>query len=118
MRREFFRDRLISVGAFSIRKLEAVIAWGSRVGNPPVFDASVFPWSRNIEINWSLIRRELDDILTTPEILPPFQEISKDQRVLTTDNRWLTYFFYAFGYRATKNCDRCPETARLVESIP
>src|SRR5258707_12007165 len=109
MDKSFLRDRLISVGAAFIRRLESIIAWGSRVGNPPVFESNLFPWAQNIEVNWNLIRRELDDVLSTPEVLPPFQEISKDQRTLTTDNRWLTYFFYAFGYKAAKNCNRCPE---------
>src|SRR5438045_2315394 len=99
MDQSFFRERLISTGAVFIRRLESVIAWGSRVGNPPVFETDVFPWAKDIEADWGLIRRELDDVLKTPENLPPFQEISKDQRVLTDDNRWLTYFFYAFGYR-------------------
>ena len=50
--------------------------------------------------------------------MPPFQEISPDQRRLTDDDKWKTFCLYAFGYRAERNCQRCPETIRLLESIP
>jgi beta-hydroxylase len=112
------RDRAINLGAAGIRRIESIIAWGSLVGNPPVFETSVFPWAGHVEADWELMRKELDEVLKNPDELPPFQEISKDQRHLSNDNQWLTYFFYAFGYKADRNCRRCPETTRLIESIP
>lgn len=27
-------------------------------------------------------------------------------------------FFYAFGYKSQKNCQQCPQTAKLLEKIP
>lgn len=116
--RMFVRDRVVDVGAVAIRKLENIIAWGSLVGNPPVFDPALFPWARNLEANWQSIRAELDEVLKNESDIPPFQEISRDQRKLSDDDRWKTYFLYAFGYKAESNCDRCPETTRLVETIP
>jgi aspartyl/asparaginyl beta-hydroxylase (cupin superfamily) len=116
--REEIRRRAVDVGAMFIRRLEGFIAWGSEVGNSPFFDESLFPWSRPFEKNWQLIRKELDDVMQNPEELPPFQEISKDQRRLSDDDRWKTYFFYAFGFKAERNCNRCPETTRLLETIP
>jgi beta-hydroxylase len=98
--------------------LEGAIAWGSKVGNPPVFDTEAFPWAREIEAHWEAMRQELDAVLADPDAVPPFQELSRDQRVLTNDDRWKTYFFYAFGFKAERNCDRCPVTTRMVERIP
>ena len=50
--------------------------------------------------------------------LPNFQDISKRQYRIANDNRWKTYFFKAFGFRAEGNCRRCPKTAALLDQIP
>jgi beta-hydroxylase len=106
------------MGALAIQRLERFIAWGSTVGNPPVFDNALFPWATAIEHEWPAVRAELDEVLRNIEDVPPFQEISRDQEHLSNDDRWKTYFFYAFGYKAQANCNRCPVTTRLVEQIP
>ena len=117
-RTTFFRDKAIDFGASVIRRLEGIIAWGSLVGNPAVFRPEVFPWARELEDGWTLIRAELEEVLKDSDSLPPFQEISRDQRRLTDDDRWKTYFFYAFGFKAERNCSRCPDTTRLIEQVP
>lgn len=108
----------VAVGARIIPQIERVIAWGSRIGNPAFFEPERFSWVAPLEANWSVIRRELDAMLEFREALPSFQDISTDQRVLTTDDRWKTLFFYAYGIKADGNCARCPETVRLVEAVP
>ena len=50
--------------------------------------------------------------------LPNFQDIQEEQRMLTEDDRWKIFGFYAYGVRADGNCQRCPRTAEIVESIP
>jgi aspartyl/asparaginyl beta-hydroxylase (cupin superfamily) len=50
--------------------------------------------------------------------IPSFQEISEENRVLTDDDRWKTFFFRAWGIRVPGNCARCPATAALLEQIP
>ncbi len=57
-------------------------------------------------------------MLQVHDQIPNFQDISVDQRAITTDNKWKTYFIYGFGYKAEKNCQRCPETTRLIEEVP
>jgi len=37
---------------------------------------------------------------------------------LPRSGRWKTFFFYGYGYRMDANCARCPETTRLIESVP
>ena len=50
--------------------------------------------------------------------LPNFQDISTDQYNLTDDDHWKTFFLYGYGFRSDANCRRCPETDRLVRTIP
>ena len=54
-----------------IRVFMGVVAWVerlnlkySKVGNPPIYDKAVFPWIREIEREWRLVRGELDHVLT------------------------------------------------------
>lgn len=82
------------------------------------FNTREFPWVQRIEDNWLTIRQELDTKLKALEAIPNFQDIQFEQKLLTDDNKWKTYILCAYGKRVEKNCNECPETARLVESIP
>jgi len=108
----------VAVGHRIIKQLERLIAGTSPLGDPEFFDPADFPWVRALEANWRTIRGELDGVLTRRERLPNFQDISTDQRSLTQDDRWKTFVLYGYGYKAPRNCARCPETARLVEQVP
>lgn len=102
------------------------IVWGldgyfgraSKVGDKPWYDATDFPWAEEIEREWRTIRVELEPLLARRQHLPNFQDLSKDQRYLSQDDGWKTYFFWAYGLKAFGNCRRCPETARIVKTIP
>lgn len=98
--------------------LERLIRRSSLVGNPTFFDTDDFPWIRTLEADWKAIRGELDRILEHREALPNFQDISKDQRAITKDDRWKTFFLYGFGLRSEAACAWCPETTRVLEQIP
>lgn len=111
---KFIKD----VGFKLIQLLERLIVHFSPHGDPAFFNPVAFPWTQSLEANWTAIRAELEDILEHREALPNFQDISEDQTAITTDNRWKTYFLYGFGYKAEKNCARCPETTRLIEQVP
>jgi aspartyl/asparaginyl beta-hydroxylase (cupin superfamily) len=112
------RDLLIDRGAACIRLLERLISWGSRIGNSTFLTGEEFPWAKRLEAGVPKMQRELAVVLERPEDVPNFQDLSKDQIHLSDDDKWKTYFFYAFGHRAERNCDTCPETAKLVESVP
>ncbi len=90
----------------------------SKVGDQPFYDAALFPWVPTLEANWQRIRAELDEVMRHREHLPNFQDISPDQIGLSQDDRWKTFFFYAYGVKADGNCRRCPETDRLLQQIP
>ena len=98
--------------------LEALITRASLVDNSPFLAPQDFPWVKVMEEHAPVIRRELEQVMQRPELLPNFQEISSDQRSITQDDRWKTYFLYGMGYKAEQNCARCPETTRLVEQVP
>lgn len=116
--REFAYNATINVGSRIIPRLEQAIRWGSLIGDPTFFDAGQFSWVAPLEAQWMTIRRELDGILEYWQALPSFQDISTDQRTITDDDRWKTFFLYAYGIKAEGNCARCPETARLVAAVP
>jgi beta-hydroxylase len=106
------------VGERALRRVNRAIARGSVLPDQPFFDPADFPWVPRLEDNWRLIRAELDQVLTYRDALPNFQDISTDQYSLTDDDRWKTYFLWGYGFKSEANCARCPDTTRLVESIP
>ncbi len=108
----------VAIGLWLIKRLEHAIRHYSAVDNTPFFEPRQFAWVPTLEANWEVIRQELEQVLQTPERLPNFQDISRDQLNITQDDRWKTFFLYGYGYRMDSNCARCPETTRLVESIP
>ncbi|MDZ8026296.1 MAG: aspartyl/asparaginyl beta-hydroxylase domain-containing protein [Nostoc sp. DedQUE01] len=113
-----FRDFLLKHGEKLLRSLESLIGEYSRIGNSTFFNSQDFSWVENVEANWMKIRDEMNQLLNQLDNIPNFQDISTDQVSITSDNRWKTYFFYAYGIKAEKNCQRCPETTRIIEQIP
>lgn len=116
--KERYRQLILTQGERFLRDLEARIGQASLIGNKPFFDPGLFSWSEDLEANWQVIRQELDVLLEKVTALPNFQDISRDQYSITQDNLWKTYFLYVYGFKAEKNCQKCPETTRLVEQIP
>ncbi|MGF1513232.1 MAG: aspartyl/asparaginyl beta-hydroxylase domain-containing protein [Elainellaceae cyanobacterium] len=114
-----------SISGFVVKRLEKIVPYiektvpaYSKVGDSVFFTPKQFPWAAFLEENWMTIRQELDGILERVDELPNFQDISKRQYRIANDNRWKTYFFWAFGFRAEGNCRRCPQTTALLEQIP
>lgn len=116
--RQKHKDLVVTQGERLVRGLEQFIARHSSVGDATFFDLHLFPWTTVLEEHWHLIRHELDAVLRDVNAIPNFQDISTDQLSITQDDRWKTFFFYAYGYKAQHNCDRCPHTTRLLEHIP
>jgi ornithine lipid ester-linked acyl 2-hydroxylase len=101
-----------------VTRLERLVPEYSLIGESVFFDKRLFPWAEKLEANWQVIRQELDRVMPYADLLPNFQDISPRQNAIANDDRWKTFFFCAFGYRSKKNCELCPETAKLLEQIP
>jgi ornithine lipid ester-linked acyl 2-hydroxylase len=89
-----------------------------RDGHRTFFESEEFPWVAGVESEWMAIRQELEPLMQHREEIPNFQDYSEGQRTLTQDDQWKTFFFYAFGNKEKENCERCPETVRILDKIP
>lgn len=101
-----------------VQKLESLVPKYSLVGDSIFFNTDQFPWAKELEADWQVIRKELDQVLQHVNALPNFQDIMPRQQRITQDDGWKTYYFYAFGFKAQKNCERCPETWKLLKQVP
>ncbi|MEB3230616.1 MAG: aspartyl/asparaginyl beta-hydroxylase domain-containing protein [Leptolyngbyaceae bacterium] len=101
-----------------IKKLESLVPQHSLVGDSAFFTTEQFPWALDLEANWTVIQQELEQIFERVDELPSFQDIMPRQQRISPDDGWKTYYFCAFGFVAQKNCDRCPETWKLIQNIP
>lgn len=113
-RKKFVKD----LGGKALWRIEKIMEKYSNVPTTPFLDPSQFEWTKSLEENWQVMRQELDQTLQNKEAIPNFQDISEDQKSITKDDNWKTYFLYGFGYKAQQNCERCPETTKLIESVP
>jgi hypothetical protein len=61
------------------------------------------PWAQELEANWQEILAELGTVLKRRDLIPNFQDISPEQRAITTDDKWnrLT---------STRSCTCCQGT--------
>jgi ornithine lipid ester-linked acyl 2-hydroxylase len=108
----------MTYGRKLLRQVHKWIGRASLIGDAPFFSAAQFPWAKDLENNWRVIREELDQVLEHREDLPNFQDISPDQKHLSKGNMWKTFFFFAYGLDAPANAARCPRTLTLLKAIP
>jgi len=112
------RQQLLHVGFKLLQQFERMIIKYSPHGNATFIEASEFQWTRNLEENWMEIRTELDEVLKYRDSIPNFQDISEDQKSITTDDKWKTFFLYGYGFQSDQNVKMCPKTAALLKNIP
>lgn len=77
----------------------------------------LFPFLNDLEANWKDILEELDNILynEVESNISYFQEWHEKD---IYEGRWEVFGLYWNGKKDTKNCELCPKTAAVVESIP
>jgi Aspartyl/Asparaginyl beta-hydroxylase len=98
------------------RFLEAVLFGGD--DDKTFFGSDTFPWVSKVEAEWMKIPRELETLMVRREKIPNFQDISEAQKSLTEGEHWKTFWFYLYGKKVDENCSHCPETVRVLQSIP
>ena len=118
MAREKAVELANEAGARVLHLMERAVVRSSLVPTTPFLPTTTFDWIPGLEAKADIIRKELDNVLTYRDELPNFQDISIDQASITADDGWKTYFFFAYGFRSAANCERCPETAALLDGIP
>lgn len=111
-------DYVVKYGAVAVRGLENWITKASLIPTDPFLDPAQFGWTDTLERNWKTIREELERVMVRQNELPNFQDISPDQKHLSGDDKWKTFFLFGYGFKAEANCRRCPRTTALLESIP
>ncbi len=114
LRREWCKKQ----GKRILRALFAYLGSQSLVGDPPVFDNSQFHWTKTLEINYAVIRSELETLLRMRKYIPFFHELSPDQQKISTGKNWRTFFLKGFGYETKQSWKRCPETMKVLNRIP
>ena len=114
-----FKNRMArKLGGKALWSLERFVTKASKVPNTPILDPEQFEWTKELENNWITIREEVDSILQYQDMIPNFQDISEDQKSITTDDNWKTFFLFGFGMKMDTNCSICPKTTKLIEDIP
>lgn len=117
--RRYFWLHFRIFGRYSYFGLEWIIRKYSLVGDRPFYDKSQFPWVKDFEGGWTLIRKELDAVVADLENIPNFTDVSPDQKRIDSEpGKWKTFFLVGFGHRIEANAVRCPETMKLLEKIP
>lgn len=112
------RALILRIGKKSRPLTNRIIGRHSLIGNPPVFEQNPFAGAAELETHWHAIREEAEAILHFREHLPPLHTISPDHSRLTNDAKWRSFFLYGYGIRLHRNCERCPQTSRLLEQVP
>ncbi len=97
--------------------LERVLFRYSLVPHTELLDLTLFPWARELEQNWHLIRAELDEVLRHRDAVPNYIDLSDEAAGLTARDNWKSFFFYAYGVKVPANCARCPNTTALLGRI-
>ena len=112
------RHLLHRFGRAALNALESSVAAVSINGDPPVYEPTTFPWVAEVESEWTLIRKELDQVMKFRDQIPSFHEILKEAGTITQDDQWKTFFLIGVGMDCAGNAARCPQTMRLLGKIP
>jgi ornithine lipid ester-linked acyl 2-hydroxylase len=115
---KFDRDTVIAAGQRMLPAFDRILMRSSAIGEHQVFPNEDFSWAPYLEANWSSIRDEAQRLMRERMPIPSIREISPDHHRIAVDDKWRSFFLWAYGLRIDSNCARCPETARIVERIP
>lgn len=81
------RKIIKDAGGKAFWTLEKLIARTSKIDNTPYFESNLFDWIERLEKKQPVIRDELDGILEYLEQISNFQQISKGQKSIISDNK-------------------------------
>ena len=78
------------------------------------YDPSDFEWVKPLEQAFPMVKRELVNVL---------RQDGKGFKAYMSEGQqrlegWNTFNFFFYGKKFEENCERCPETTRILESLP
>lgn len=90
---------------------------GRYTGDQPFFyERKDLPWVQVLEDNWQVFRDELVALVESkPERLRPY---FVNQAMSFPPRHWKSMGLYFWKLTMHKNCRECPETVRILKSIP
>jgi hypothetical protein len=80
------------------------------LGQAPFFERGELPFMRELERNHATIKAELIALRDNSRFTTYAGSLAR--------NDWLSFHFFESGHRFARECALCPETARIIESIP
>ena len=112
------RRAVIKSGKHLLRALSSFQARHSRIAVTPFLPNDSFPWTDSLAAATPQIDAELEPLLQDLDAIPAFHEVSPDQKRISRGENWKTFVLYVFGERVHGNCERAPETARILAALP
>ena len=90
---------------------------GRYVGDQPSFyNKDELPWVSILEENWKVIKAEVTSLAeNNPGRLRPY---FINRSMSFPPRKWQTMGLYFWNFVNKKNCSSCPETVRIMRSIP
>ena len=87
----------------------------------PWHDPSQFAWVPQLEENYKIIQKELLNLRDQnnrfrPNLEP--QDFFPDYHHAYVGSQWNLFYLFLHGKKFEENCALCPETVKLLESIP
>ena len=80
----------------------------------PFYEAAEFEWAQVLEQEYPVIKKELVQVLG--ESGAGFKGYMSEANL--RHHGWNTFNFFFGGKKFEENCERCPETTRILESLP
>ncbi len=90
---------------------------GRYQGNhPPFYDREQLPWTKTLEENWKVIRDELLGLIEEdPDRLQPYKI---NRSMSFPPKKWKTMGLIFWNMKNHRNCQRCPQTMKILQSLP
>jgi len=90
----------------------------------PFYDRTLFPWLSDLEAATEAIQGELSALIEdaaeafVPYIAFPTGAPVNQWGELNHSRKWTSLFLWKDGEKQQQMCDRCPQTTRVLESLP
>lgn len=114
----------IYAGVKAPPKQEPILLNYPRLPAIPFYDRTLFPWLGELEAATPIIQAELTALLEesfddfAPYIAYPKGAPVNQWGELNHSRKWTSLWLWKDGEKQQSVCDRCPQTAALLESLP